>query len=38
MGKNDKPSKTIVFTMVFEGLGLQDLLKFGDFQSKYTSK
>ena len=34
--KNEKPSKNTVFTMVFEGLGLQDLLKFEDFQSKYA--
>ena len=34
--KNEKPSITTVFTMVFEGLGFQDLLKLEDFQSKYA--
>ena len=33
--KIKKPSKTIVFTMFVEGLGLQILLKIEDFQSKY---
>ena len=36
MSKNEKPSKTTVFTMVLEGLGLPILLKFEDFRSKYA--
>ena len=36
MSKNEKPSKTTVFTMVLEGLGLPILLKLEDFRSKYA--
>ena len=36
MSKNEKPPKTTVFTVVFEGSGLQDLLKFEDSQFKYA--
>ena len=35
MAKIEKPSKTIVFTMFFEGSNLKILLKIGDFHSKY---
>ena len=34
--ENTKPSQTTFSTTVFEGLGLQDLLKFEDFRSKYA--
>ena len=32
----EKPSKTTVFTVVFEGWGLQDLLQIGDIRYKYA--